>query len=137
MNTVSIQKNINETNQKESVMEDIIREAIPVFKQYIKDNSKPAMKDKEYGNKLDPYLNGKVFAIYAVLRGVDFKKGLHSKAKVDEVVEALSKRSDFQENRNYFVNGLVDKINFKEKLSQEEIVDIKEYVVNFFENVEN
>ena len=79
-------------NEKETTMENTIYKVIPVFKQYIKDNSKPAPKDETYGNKLESFLSEYDFAVYSLLRNKDFSKGLHSDEKATDVAKALGKR---------------------------------------------
>lgn len=127
--------NIIDNNEKETTMENIIYKVIPVFKQYIKDNSKPAPKDETYGNKLRSFLSEYDFAVYSLLRNKDFSKGLHSNEKATDVAEVLGKRSRIHDNVNYTVNRLVDNLKLEDTLSEGEIVELKEYVVSYFEKI--
>ena len=146
MNTVveKIENNkmIND-NQKESDMENTIKRAIPLFKEYIKANSKPARRDKKYGNKLSPYLNEFDFAVYSVLRGKSFKEGLHSEAKAEWVSENMKRKLRFdiekrvqgkeekilvaKKGDNYRVANVLHAV-FYELLTEEEIDVLKSYI---------
>ena len=146
MNTVAEKiknnKMIND-NQKESNMENTIKRAIPLFKEYIKANSKPARRDKKYGNKLSPYLNEFDFAVYSVLRGKSFKEGLHSEAKAEWVSENMKQKLRFDIERraqgkeekilvakkgdNYHVANVLHAV-FYELLTEEEIDVLKSYI---------
>lgn len=146
MNTVAEKIENNEMindNQKESSMENTIKRAIPLFKEYIKANSKPARRDKKYGNKLSPYLNEFDFAVYSVLRGKSFKEGLHSEAKAEWVSENMKRKLRFDIERrvqgkeekilvakkgdNYHVANVLHAV-FYELLIEEEIDVLKSYI---------
>ena len=146
MNTVAekIENNeITNGNQKEREMENTIKKAIPLFKEYIKANSKPARRDKEYGNKLPSYLNEFDFAVYSVLRGKSFKEGLHSEEKAEWVAENMKQKLRFNMERriqgkeerisvakkgdNYHVANVLHAV-FYELLTEEEIDWLKAYV---------
>jgi hypothetical protein len=130
-------------NQKEIEMENIIKKAIPLFKEYIKANSKPAKRDKEYGNKLPSYLNEFDFAVYSVLRGKSFKEGLHSEEKAECVAENIKEKIGFNMERR--IEGKEEKMLIAKKgdsfriakilhtifyglLTEEEIDQLKVYV---------
>jgi hypothetical protein len=132
-NAIEKVENNVEINEKEMKMKEILYKVRPVFKQYIKDNSKPAPKDETYGNKLRSFLNEYDFAVYALFRNTDFSKGLHSDEKATEVATTLSTRSKFQNNSNYQVNRSIDSLALGDILSEDEISELKEYAVSYFE----
>jgi hypothetical protein len=139
-----IENNEMKTNNiGDNNMENTIKKAIPLFKEYIKANSKPAKKDKEYGNKLSSYLNQFDFAVYSVIRGKSYKEGLNSEEKAECVAEDMKGKLRFDIERrvqgkeekvliakkgdNYHVAKVLHAV-FYELLTKEEIDMLKSYV---------
>lgn len=95
------------------------------LKRYIKEHTDPDFKD---------YLDVIDFAVYAALRGKDFTKGLHSEEKAYEVAKVGGKRHKDTENRNYKINSLIDRLKLSDEFSEQEIVEVKEFIVSYFED---